>query len=375
MSLREQVVSGVAWSTLARALQQAAQILLSVLLARLLVPNDFGLIGMVMVFSGFADSLADFGFRSALVEKRILEERHVYSIFWLTLFIGGVLTTLFVLLSPYIAAFYSEPVLTPICQFLAFNYLLGSFGIVPRALMQRRMAFRHLAGVEIIITFLSAALALSLAVLGWGVWSLVAHILGGGFARNMMFFLLCGWRPRFAFSFHAVKELFHYSINLVGFGVVNYWARNADDLLIGKLFGAAALGIYNRAYALMLLPISQLISVVTDVMFTALSSIQDDKNRTKRLYLRAMGLITLLSFPIMAGMFVVAEPFILSLYGAQWVAVAPILQILCIVGLLQSLTSPTGWIYTSQGKTDWMFWWGIFGSTTLVLGIVAGAPF
>jgi PST family polysaccharide transporter len=125
----------------------------------------------------------------------------------------------------------------------------------------------------------------------------------------------------------------------------------------------------------MLLPISQIISVVSDVMFTALSSIKNDKARVKSLYLRTIGVISLLSFPMMAGMYVVAQPFILSLYGAKWVAVVPILQILCVVGFLQSLNSPTGWIYTSQGKTDWMFWWGVFGSGSLVIGIIIGALF
>jgi PST family polysaccharide transporter len=164
-------------------------------------------------------------------------------------------------------------------------------------------------------------------------------------------------------------------VNLVGFGVVNYWARNADDLMIGRLLGAGALGIYSRAYALMLLPISQVIGVVSDVMFSALSSIKDDRARVKVIYLRAIGVITLLSFPMMTGMFVVAEPFILAVYGAKWIAVVPILQILCLVGLLQSLTNPVGWIYTSQGRTDWMFRWGLFGSSALVIGIVVGALF
>jgi PST family polysaccharide transporter len=375
MSLKGQVISGVAWSTLARVFQQAAQIVFSVLLARLLFPEDFGLIAMILVFSGFADSLAEFGFRSALVERQHLEDRHLHSTFWLTVFIGASLAALFMLSSPLIAAFYGEPFLKPICQLLALNYVLASFGIVPRALLQRRMAFGRLAKVDIAISFLSGALAVSLALSGWGVWSLVLQGLAAASVRSVLLFVVSGWRPRFTFDGGAVADLFRYSINLTGFGVINYWARNADNLLVGKFLGAAALGIYDRAYALMLLPISQIISVVSDVMFAALSSIKNDKARVKSLYLRTIGVISLLSFPMMAGMYVVAQPFILSLYGAKWVAVVPILQILCVVGFLQSLNSPTGWIYTSQGKTDWMFWWGVFGSGSLVIGIIIGALF
>jgi O-antigen/teichoic acid export membrane protein len=375
MSLREQVISGVAWSTFARVMQQGAQILFSVLLARLLFPRDFGLVGMILVFSGFAESFSEFGFRSALVEKRDLEDRHLHSVFWLTIILGSVLAAVFVLLSPLVAAFYDEPLLKPLCRLLAVQYVFASFGIVPRALLQRRMAFRQLAKLEIVVTLLSGVTAVLLALSGWGVWSLVAQSLVAGGAKGIMLLFVSGWRPRFIFRFSAVAELFHYSIHLTGFGFVNYWARNGDDLLVGKLLGAASLGIYSRAYALMLLPISQIVNVVTDVMFTALAAIKDDKPRVKHIYLRSISIIALLSFPIMTGMYVVAEPFILSLYGSQWVAVVPILQILCVVGLLQSLNSPTGWIYTSQGRTDWMFWWGVFGSGTLVLGIVVGALF
>lgn len=375
MSLRDQVISGVAWSTLARVLQQAAQILFSVLLARLLLPEDFGLLAMVFVFSGFAGSLADFGFRSALVEKQHLEDRHLHSVFWLTITLGAALTAVFILLSPYIAVFYNQPLLKPICQLLAFGYVFASSGIVPCAVLQRRMDFDRLAKIEIVVTFLSGAAAVCLALLGWGVWSLVIQGLGAGCIRSVMLFVSSRWHPHFTFDPGAVKELLHYSVNLGGFGVVNYWARNGDNLIIGKLLGAVALGIYDRAYALMLLPITQIISVVSDVMFTALSSIKNDKARVRGVYLRAISVIALISFPMMIGLFVVAEPFIASVYGAKWMAVAPILQILCVVGLLQSVIGPTGWIYTSQGRTDWMFRWGVVGSITVVTGIIIGALF
>ncbi len=375
MNLKEQVISGVAWSTVARVLQQVGQILFSVLLARLLFPKDYGLIGMVWVFAGFADIFSDFGFRTALIEKRTLEERHLNSIFWLTLVLGSALTAAFIRLSPYIAAFYHEPLLQPLCGMVAFNYFLRSFGVVPRALLQRRMAFGALARVEILTTFLSGSVAVFFAISGWRVWSLVAQILTTGFASSAMVFLVSGWRPRISFQFSAVNELLHYSANLVGFNCINYWARNADDLIIGKMLGASSVGIYNRAYTLMLLPISQVISVISDVMFTALSAIQDNKPQVKGVYLRAMGIITLIAFPMMMGMYVTAAPFILLLYGTQWMEVVPILRILCAVGLLQSLCSPAGWLYTSQGRTDWMFRWGAVGSGTLVAGIFGGALF
>src|SRR5690606_5311141 len=178
--------------------------------------------------------------------------------------------------------------------------------------------------------------------------------------------------PGLQFSVSAVRELLGYSSSLVGFGFVNYWARNADNLLIGKYLGSAALGVYSRAYSLMLLPISEVISVLGSVMFPALSSIQQDRARVKRIYLRAMPMIALIAFPMMLGLVAVAEPFVLTLFGERWIGVAPLLRTLCFVGVIQSMCSPTGWIYTSQGRTDRMFWWGIGGSGTLIVGIVVG---
>jgi len=155
----------------------------------------------------------------------------------------------------------------------------------------------------------------------------------------------------------------------MGFNVLNYWVRNGDDMLIGRYLGGASLGIYARAYSLMMLPVDHVYGVLAAVMFPALSRVQDDTKRTKRIYLHSLAMIALVTFPMMIGMLVVAESFVLAIYGPKWQGMIPILRIFCMVGMLQSIGTTVGWIYQSQGRTDWMFRWGL-GSGPLVIGSI-----
>src|SRR5690554_1741922 len=372
MSLKQRTVAGLAWSTAARVFQQVIQFTLSVILARLLVPEDFGLVGMVAVFLGFAALFGEFGFSSALVYQPDLRPIHSVSIFWINILAGVLIAALFWVSAPYIARFYDAPALERITQVIGLNFVLSASSIVPLALLRRSMSFNRIAVLNVTAALVAGGVAILLAYMGLGAWAIVTQGLVSATSTSLLALALAGWRPRLQFSVSAVRELLGYSSNLVGFGFVNYWARNADNLLIGKFLGSFALGIYSRAYTLMLLPISEVISVLSTVMFPALSSIQQDKARVKSIYLRAMPMIALVAFPMMLGLIVVAEPFVLTLFGERWIAVAPLLRILCVVGVIQSMCSPTGWIYTSQGRTDWMFWWGIGGSGTLIVGIVVG---
>jgi O-antigen/teichoic acid export membrane protein len=373
MSLKRQMLSGIAWSSTGRVGQQVIHFGLTILLARLLLPEDFGLVGMVIVFTGFASLFAEFGFSSALIQRSDITDAHSSSVFWLNVLVGLLLSIGFYFLAPFLAAFYDVPELQPVARALAATFSVASVGIVPTALLQRHMDFKRLARIELLAAALAGAVAIFMALEGLGVWALVAQTLLGALITVVLAFILSGWRPSLSFSHHAVAELLHFSSHLFGFKFINYWARNADNLLVGKLIGSAGLGVYSRAYSLMLLPITQVITVISRVMFPALSLIQDDTKRVRRIYLRAMGMIALITFPMMTGLFVVAEPFVLAVLGAQWAAVIPVLQILCVVGLIQALCNPAGWIYQSQGRTDWMFWWGLGAAGTLIVAIAIGA--
>jgi O-antigen/teichoic acid export membrane protein len=375
MSLRQRAIHAVAWSTVARVGNQASRFVISVLLARLLAPEHFGLIGMVTVFTGFAAVFAEFGLGAALVQRREVSDEHWSSAFWINVAVGWLVTGLFLLSAPALALFFGIPDLEPVCRALAFTFAIGGIGIVPTAMLQRKLRFRALAYVEILSAVAAGLVACWMALTGYGVWSLVVQSLLGRAGSVLIAFGMAGWYPRLRYSPAAVRDLLGFSLNLLGFNTVNYWARNADNLVIGKLIGSVGLGIYSRAYSLMLLPITQVISVIARVMFPLLASIQEDRARVKQIYLRATRLITLATFPIMAGLFAVADLFVVVLLGVQWTAVGPILRILCVVGMLQTLMNPTGWLYQSQGRTDWLFRWGLGAGAVQILGIAVGAWF
>jgi len=237
------------------------------------------------------------------------------------------------------------------------------------------MHFQRLAKAEIIAVTIAGISAVCVALVGWGVWALVVQNLIREMTRSLATLLLANWRPEARFSLAAIKDFIKYGSHLSGFQFINYWARNSDNLLIGKYLSVSSLGIYTRAYSILLIPLTQLIGALTQVMFPALSSIQNDIHKVRDVYLRAMGIISFLIYPAMLGLLVAAKPFTLTLLGAHWLDSAYIIQIFCIVSLSQAICNPTGWIYMSQGRTDWMFRWGLFGSTSLIVAIVIGVYF
>jgi len=227
--------------------------------------------------------------------------------------------------------------------------------------LTRAMEFRALSILEIVSVAISGVLGITLALSGFGVYALVAQTLCQTASKTVLLWLNSGWRPKWQISWTAIRELLGFSIGIVGGNSLNYWIRNADNLLIGKFLGSTELGFYSRAYMVMLLPLNQVTTVLTRVMFPALASIKDDKLRSRKIYLRAISVIALFTFPIMLGLLVVTEDFVLTIFGQKWMEMIPVLRVLCIVGLLQSVNSTVGWIYNSQGRSDIQFWWILFG--------------
>jgi O-antigen/teichoic acid export membrane protein len=372
IQLRQKTIAGVGWTTLAQVTRQGLQFFISVVLARLLVPQDFGLIGMIVVFTGFAELFGEMGFGTALIQHKSPEKRHYSSVFWLNLIIGLLLTVIVMIAAPVVSGFYNEPGLTKLTMLIAINFSINSLGIVPNAILSRSMQFRSIGLIEMFTVIAAGGTAIILALMGYGVWSLVLHMLVSSSIIVAARWWITGWRPPFLFDKRAITDLLGFSSNLFGFTFVNYWARNADNLLVGKFFGTTGLGIYTRAYSTMLLPLSQVTRVLSRVMFPALSRIQDDRQRVKQVYLRSLAMIALVTFPMMMGLAVIVNHFVLALYGAKWAMVTPVLRILCLVGMVQSLDTTTGWIYQSQGRTNLMFRWGVLFTVICLVGFGVG---
>jgi len=368
---RQKTISGVYWSVVSRGGQVVLNIGITIILARLLSPREFGLIAMVTVITGFANVFPELGFSAALVQKQDIRPEHLASVFWLNLASGSLLMVAFMVAAPLVADFYGEPLLVPLTMFISTNFLINSFKIVQHTIMTKSLDFRTLSIVEIASTGIAGMIATVMAYTGFGVWSLAVQSVAGSMITAMLMWKLSDWRPDFTFNWTMVKDLLGFSANLLGTRMLHYWLRRIDNLLIGRFLGTAELGIYTRAYQLLLFPLNSIKQVITQVLFPSFSIIQDDKAKVKRLSLKAASVIALFVYPMMSGLFVTAVPFVVTLFGSQWVEMIPILRIFCLLALSQSVTFPAV-LYMSQGRTDLNFKVKLFTGTNVIFGIVVG---
>lgn len=371
--VRRQIVAAVSWNAVSQAFYECVAIAVSIVLARLLDPTDFGLIAMAAVFTGFSAVLNKIGLAQSLVFRHDVGEDHRSTAFWLGLLNGTIIAAVVASLAPVAGRFYSEPRVVGIMITLSAGNILAALARVPDALLRRRLDFRSLGVAKVCGTLFGGSIAVTMAFRGAGVWSLAAYPLLSVAAETTLLWVLSGWRPRPVVRRQAVRDLFGFSANLSGAQILNFWTRNADNLLVGRFLGSAALGYYARAYTLMLMPVTQVSDVIGRAVWPVLARIQDDKRKTAEILLKGMGVIALVTFPAMIGAFVVADKLIVAIYGGKWAAAAPTFRILCLVGLLQSITNTGVWVFQAQGRTDIMFKWSIVKGVLNILGFIIGA--
>lgn len=372
MNLRQKALTGLSWSVVSQVGQQVSNLVVGVILARLLSPEEFGLIAMVTIFTGFASLFSELGFGAAIIQKADVEESHLSSVFWLNICSGVLLTIIFFSGSGLIADFYEEPILKPITQLLALNFSINSMAVLQNSLFTKAIDFKPISITQICSSVFSGLIAIYMAFVGFGVWSLVYRSILDSIISASFFWFLSSWKPKILFNWRKIKELMSFSINLLGERSMNYWVRSLDDLLIGRILGSSALGLYTKAYSFMLFPLKNISNVITRVMFPSLAAIKEDKERVGRAFLKITRVIALFTFPMMIGCIIVADDLVISLLGNDWVEMIPILQILSVVGLMQSIVTVVGSIFQSQGRTDKQFKLGLIVKPTLVLGILIG---
>ncbi len=369
---RQRVLSGVGWTGFNQVGLQAVWFVISVILARLLSPGQFGLLGMVTVITGFAGMFAGMGLDAALVQKESIRQDHLSSVFWVNVGAGFALTTLFMLCSPLLAAFYGEAILRPLTMVVATTFAIGSLQVVQSALMTRALDFRRLSIIGLASTGVSGASAIIMAWLGLGVWSLAFQRVIASAVNALLVWRSSTWRPQFQFNRTFVRGIIGFSGNLTATRALNYWVRNLDNLLIGRVLGTGALGIYSRAYGLMMFPVTNISSAISTVMFPSLCIIQKDKERVKGMYLRLTRSVALVSFPLMLGLLFCAENFVIGIFGRQWAEAIPIVQIFSVSGIVQSIVALSGNLFLCQGRADLAFRIGLFLKLVPIAGIIIG---
>ena len=369
---RHKTINGIAWSVISQIGRLALTFVIGIILARLLSPREFGLIAMVTVITSFASIFAELGFSAALVQKQDVTQVHLSSVFWLNLGAGLTLTLIFMAGAPLVAFFYKEPMLTPLTMLISTNFFISSLNIVQNTLLSKALNFRTLSIVEITALLISGTVAIAMAATGYGVWSLAVQSVVLAAVTAILLWMQGNWRPSFIFRWTAVRDLLGFSLSLFGTKVLNYWVRNIDYLLIGRFLGTSPLGIYNKAYEVMLFPLTSVSRVLSRVMFPSFSIIQENKSRVASLYLQMTRTIALVTFPMMMGLFVTVESFVLVIFGPQWAGMIPVLRVLSLVGMTQSIGTLNGNLYLSQGRADLQLKVGLVLKTNAILGIVIG---
>lgn len=368
--------SGVIWSFISQGGNQIINLLVTFVLARLITPEEFGTIGMLAVFTSFAKIFVDFGFSTALIQKKDISKQDINTVFFINVCLGTTLSLLFYFLAPIIATFYDKPELINLTRVLAPIFIISSLGGVNRALTFKNLEIKLNTIILLVATVVSSISVIWMAYNNFGVWSILVKMLIDEIIITSLFLYFNPVQQKFNFSYSSFKGLFKFGSNVAGDATINYWARNADNLLIGKMLGDGALGIYTKSYALMMLPIRNISGVISRIMFPSFSILQDDIPQIRVIYLKATRLIAFITFPMMTGLAILAEPFVLVAFGKDWVEMIPIISILSILGAVQSILTLNGAIYNSLGKSYIAFRVTIIMSviyvTSFVVGIMLG---
>ena len=372
MSLQTKTVKGIGWSAISQVLAQGIQFVVKLVLARVLVPEHFGIIGMALIFTAFIQTINELGLSISIIQRKDIEERHLSTSFWTNIFVGIIICFIAIIASPFVADFFKEEGLQPVIRILSIGFILGSFGIVHRAILTKNIDFKNVAIAEAGAVLSSGIISIFLALLGFGVWSLVIGSLMGDFGRSVLLWMRCPWRPSKTFDRTSFSELFVFGKNVLGSRIINYITFNADYFLIAKFLDATSLGLYTFAYQMAVFPLSQISSVITRVTFPVFSTIQEDNTRIRMGYLKAIKYTSLITFPLLTGLAIVAPLLIPTLIGEKWMPMVLPLQILCVAGIIYSITTHVGSIILSKGRSDIHIRWDASKAVILPLAALIG---
>ena len=344
------------------------------ILARLLTPEDYGLIGMVAFVIAFLSTYKDLGLAAATIQIPDLNSDQVSTLFWINVSVSATVSILIVAISPFISRFYGESRLTGIASVTAIGFLISGFAVQHDALLRRQMRYAAIATAGLVSMIIGYVVAIVMAWRGFGYWSLVGSQLALVSSNTALTFLLCGWFPGWPKRNSGVRSMIKFGGNVTGFATINFFSRNLDNLLIGRMWGAQQLGVYSRAYQLMMLPIDQINEPLTSVAVPTLSTLAGSPERYRKAYLRIIEKIALITMPGVALMIATADWIVQIVLGSKWSAAASILLCLGFTGMFQPIANTTGWLLLSQGRSGDMLRWGFISGPLIILSILAGLP-
>lgn len=390
MSLKEKGLSGVKWTGISSIVIAILQLIQLAILAHYLQPSDFGLMAIVTVIIGFSGLFLDLGISAAIIHKQDITHVQLSSLYWLNVISALLLFLIIYTFAPIIANFYSETELIPIIRILAMNFIISSFGSQYGLLFQKALKFNIIAKIGIVSAIVGLVVAVSLAMNGFGVYALVYGSLTNAIVGSTIniFIGRKEHRPSFLFKYREITTMISFGIFQMGERTLNYFNTQFDVILIGKLLGVEALGIYTVAKNLSMRPAQIINPIITKVTFPIMARVHNDTVKLKDIYLKTLNYLASVNFPIYILLAILAEPIILILFGEKWTESIIIFQILALFGAIRSTGNPLGTLILARGRADLGFYinlikfsfmplviyfgsfWGLNGVAYSLLGLV-----
>jgi len=337
LTLKQRTINGLLWSFIDSFTNQGVQFVVGIILARILSPREFGLIGMLTIFIAVSQSIVDSGFSNALIQKKNCTQEDYSTVFYYNLIIGILFYAILFFFAPQISFFFKEPQLILLLKVLGIGIVFNAIGIIQRTILTKEINFKLQTRVSIVASVGSGSIAIIMAMLGYGVWSLVALTLLRFGLNSMFLWIWAKWKPKGVFSKKSFNELFSFGSKLLISGLIDTIYRNIYFLVIGKYFAAKELGFYTRADQFKAFPSKNLNNIISRVSYPVLASIQNDKEKLKHAYQKIIRITMLVTFCLMLGMAAVAKPMIIALIGEKWLPAVVYLQMLCFVGMFYPL--------------------------------------
>jgi len=372
--LKQRTVRGGAVTMSSQAIKLVLRLGQAIVLARLLPPEAFGLIAMVTALTGFVTMFKDAGLSTATVQRQEVNHQQVSTLFWVNVALGAGLMILIAAASPLIAWIYHDPRLTPIAVAISSSLFVTGLGVQHQALLRRQMRFGKWETANLTALALAVGASVTAASLGAGYWALVLLLIVEAVTRTAMVWILCDWRPDWPRRRTGVRPMLAFGGHLSGGSFVGHLNRKADDFLLGWVWGASALGLYTKAYSLLLLPAQMVQQPFENVVVPVLSRLQNEPARYRAYYKQALSASALLTMPMAGLAFATADVAIPALLGPGWEGAIPIFRIFSIAAFVHALNGAAGWVNIASGRTDLRLKWAIIQTPVNLAAFIAGLP-
>lgn len=376
-SLRQKAINGIKWTSISSIVIAILQILQISILARYLSPEDFGLMAIVMVVIGFSRIFSDMGISNAIIHHQHTSHEQLSSLYWLNIASGIVLFLIIAGVSPFIANFYNQSELTRLLVLLASTFIILAVGNQYRILFQKELQFNFMAKIEISAAVVAFIVAIILAIQGFGVYALAYATLANAIISSSLFFFfgVKKHKPALMYRHNDIKEYIGFGMFQMGDSTLNYFNSQFDVILIGKLLGVEALGIYSIVKQLIMRPAQIINPIINRVTFPLMAKVQNDTTALKNIYLKTINYLSSINFPIYIAIAILAEPIIHIVFGEKFISGVRVLQILSIYAMIRSIGNPIGSLVMAKGHMKLAFYWNFILFSFIPITIYLGSGF